>query len=351
MNNMHTKINRQPALARQIADILQKEISAGMYAPGDVFPSENELAIRLDVSRTVIREALAHLNFDGILESRQGGRTRVSADLSQRVFRLDEKGQEEIDWIGHLYELRLIVESEAAALAAKRATKKDFQKIKKSFRAFEEAIESGEDGYQESKEFHRSILEASGNPHLSKLVQWIDAKIWSRPRDAKSNNRVAQRIHKEHMALIQAIHEMDVGKALWVKKDDKGLLAKTTVSGISIGAAKAPATKMPARLVRLGSKGSVRQKPKRSRQGNAQNNQRKFRTLELTRIPHGWGRMGFLKGELMMLSFLSTIHAPLRRSQAQWKTVMMPRGCWYRTVALLRYFVPFLEPPSKLFCL
>lgn len=213
MDNMHIKVNRQPALAGQVADILQKEISASLYAPGDVFPSENELAKRLDVSRTVIREALAHLKYDGILESRQGGRTRVSTDLSQRVFRLDKKGQEEIAWIGHLYELRLIVESEAAALAAKRATKKDFQKIKKSFRAFEEAIESGEDGYQESKEFHRSILEASGNPHLSKLVEWIDVKIRSRPREAKSNNRVTQSIHKEHMALIQAIEERAVGKA------------------------------------------------------------------------------------------------------------------------------------------
>ncbi len=213
MNPVHTRVNRQPALARQVADILQKEISAGLYAPGDQFPSENALAKRLDVSRTVIREALAHLKYDGILESRQGGRTRVSADLSRSVFRLDENEQEEIVWIGHLYELRLIVESEAAALAAKRATKKEFQKIKKSFHAFEQALEGGEDGYQQSKAFHRSILEASGNPHLSKLVEWIDAKLWARPVESMLNQRVTRSIHREHTTLIQAIKERDTDKA------------------------------------------------------------------------------------------------------------------------------------------
>ena len=37
--------------------------------------------------------------------------------------------------------------------------------------------------------------------------------------------------------------------------------------------------------------------------------------------------------------------------QAQWKTVMVPRGCWHRPVAVLTCFVPFLEPHSNLFCL
>lgn len=213
--NNDAVIKRQPALAEQVADFLVDEIERGAYPPGETLPSESELAKRLEVSRTVIREALARLKHDGFLESRQGSRTKVVPDPLRRVFRLQAPEKDQETWLAHLYELRAIMESEAAALAARRRTARHLSEIKKRLAAFEMAVQSGSDCTRESLAFHKSIIRASGNPHLVRLVDWVDAKIFAlRTMDNEEDQRaLLERVRREHTALVKAVEDGDSGLA------------------------------------------------------------------------------------------------------------------------------------------
>jgi GntR family transcriptional repressor for pyruvate dehydrogenase complex len=93
-------LRREPKLSEQLADFLAEEIANGQIRPGISLPSEAELSYRFNVSRTVIREALARLKNDGFITSRQGSRSKVTKgpNRSFRVRPLQPKD------ILHLYE-------------------------------------------------------------------------------------------------------------------------------------------------------------------------------------------------------------------------------------------------------
>ena len=91
-------ILRQPALAEQVAGHLARQVEQGELEPGQPLPSDAKLCYRYEVSRTVVREALARLKYDGLLESKKGGRTRVSTEAQRRAFRLSEPENQDQEW-------------------------------------------------------------------------------------------------------------------------------------------------------------------------------------------------------------------------------------------------------------
>src|SRR3954452_22017035 len=64
----------------QVAERLAADIRSGLYAPGERLPAERELARSLEVSRASVREALAALQVQGVVETRPGAGTFVAAD-------------------------------------------------------------------------------------------------------------------------------------------------------------------------------------------------------------------------------------------------------------------------------
>ncbi|NOY58378.1 MAG: FadR family transcriptional regulator [Calditrichaeota bacterium] len=208
-------IQRQPVLAEQVAHLMTQSIRNGDLSPGDVFPSESQLSKELDVSRTVVREALARMKHDGLLESRKGGRTRVTQDISGLVFRIDVDAYKEDQFLKHLYELRVIIEPEAAALAAVRATPEALIRVRTKFKLLEKSITEGGEGTEESIGFHKAIMDASGNPHLAEFVNWVDKKIWAfvRSCDMESNGKMINHIQQEHKSIVEALENRDAQKA------------------------------------------------------------------------------------------------------------------------------------------
>jgi GntR family transcriptional regulator, transcriptional repressor for pyruvate dehydrogenase complex len=110
---------RAPKLSNQVARFLMDEIHAGRFKPGDKLPAENKLATTMGVSRTIIREALVRLEYDGLLESKGGCRTRIADPIKKRAFRIQDSEKMNKAEIKHIYELRAILEAAAAALAAR----------------------------------------------------------------------------------------------------------------------------------------------------------------------------------------------------------------------------------------
>lgn len=216
-----TIIQRQPALSEQLYDYLRKLIRKGDYSPGGLFPSETELANAMDVSRPVVREALTRMKHDGLLESRKGGRTFVAMDISGLAFRINAKDQEEENFLVYLYELRAIIEPEAAAMAAMRATPQSITKIENKLLTLKKTIISGKDGADDSLEFHKAIFDASGNPHLARFIDWIGKKVWTfiHSNDMERNNRLFTDMHEEHEKILECIKNRDSKNARTISRD------------------------------------------------------------------------------------------------------------------------------------
>ncbi len=109
---------RLPSRVDILADALLQPILAGDWRPHDRLPSEHALAAQHEVSRAVVREAIARLKSDGYVDTRQGKGAFVAAAPGGNAFRLDAEGND-------LLELRTLIEADCAALAAERHSAAD----------------------------------------------------------------------------------------------------------------------------------------------------------------------------------------------------------------------------------
>lgn len=206
------KIMRAPKLSDQIADFLISEIESGTVQPGAMLPSEAELSDQFEVSRTVIREALGRLKYDGLLESSQGSRSRVASDSAKRVFRMNRLEANNLDEIGFLYEFRAILESEAAALAAKRHTDEDLEEMKRLIDLLNKASDEHRDGTVTNVDFHKTVTTASKNPYLTDFMKFLGNKIRDlvqADRDSSTEAGLPVEVQKEHIAIYEAIVRKD----------------------------------------------------------------------------------------------------------------------------------------------
>jgi GntR family transcriptional regulator, transcriptional repressor for pyruvate dehydrogenase complex len=151
----------------QIAEQLLGQIGSRALKPGDALPSERELTETFGVGRSSIREALRMLESQGVIASVNGG-TFVVADAAtplgsslRLVITLDEEAG-----IHHLFELRRILESEAAALAAERREPAHLEQMDAALAEMESALAEVGDGSRfidADLRFHLAVAEATGN--------------------------------------------------------------------------------------------------------------------------------------------------------------------------------------------
>ena len=165
-----------------IARDLGIRIVSGRYRPGEVLNGEVAASGRLHVSRTAYREALRILAAKGMVESRPKTGTRVSPranwhlldpDVLSWIFEF-EPGDE---LLAGLFELRQIVEPQAAALAARRRTDAQIERLAKALAGMAEHSLASEAGRLADQDFHAALLDASGNPFLVSLTSGIAAAV------------------------------------------------------------------------------------------------------------------------------------------------------------------------------
>lgn len=163
----------QKRLSDRVADdILTMITIEKRFLPGEKLPNEMELSERLGISRTTLREAVRILAAGGVLEIRRGLGTFVREDL-----KIDKKGISSLAGlktdIRDLYEMRLIVEPEAAYYAALRADEEEMERILRLGRQIEKAIEAGRDRTEAERDFHKAIAKATHNEFMTKLLPVI----------------------------------------------------------------------------------------------------------------------------------------------------------------------------------
>jgi len=184
---------------------------------GKKLPSEAALGKKYGVSRIAIREALARLNHDGLIESRQGAGVVVAASDKKLAFRLDGSGFGDSRDASYLYEMRAILAMESASMAAMRCREDDLEKLKFYMDCMADAIKVGADGAVPHRAFHRAIAEASRNPYLSELEDFVQSRLKTMMQEARERTRttpgLAPAVHEEHEAIVHAIMSRDPVKA------------------------------------------------------------------------------------------------------------------------------------------
>ena len=208
-------LGRAPNLPSQVARMISDEILAGRFRVGDRLPTERELAETFGVSRNVVREAIARLRFEGAVEPRQGSGVFVLGNQANSALRLDVEILRDRSFFANLFELRSILEVEAAGLAAARRGRKHLTAIGA---ALEQLYDSQRmpQSVDADLEFHRAIARASDNVYVAMFVNFISEHV--RASIGQANERVdastRERINKEeHGAIYEAIKAKDVERA------------------------------------------------------------------------------------------------------------------------------------------
>jgi DNA-binding FadR family transcriptional regulator len=208
-----------PRLTGELIQRLTAEIVAGKLAPRSRLPTEHALMETFGVSRTVVREAIAALRADGLVETRRGAGAFVAADPRKRPFRIDPEGLQSIQHVLDVMELRMSVEVEAAGLAALRRSRSDIAALNRACRAFARAVASGDEAIDLDFEFHDAIGAATGNPYFSSFLNFLGRLIIPRrsvhidQSDEAERALYMQRVCDEHAAIAGAIVAQDVDAA------------------------------------------------------------------------------------------------------------------------------------------
>lgn len=163
---------RQERYADHVYDGLFRVIVTGKWNSGEKLPSELDLASSFNVSRPIVRLALAKLREDGLIISTKGSGSFVADFANARV--LQVKPNEvfaELQQLIAEMEFRLPIEIEAAGLAAIRRSPRDIANIKDALDRFEEALAAGVTTWRFDFLFHSSVAQATGNPRFAAAIE------------------------------------------------------------------------------------------------------------------------------------------------------------------------------------
>lgn len=204
IDKVHTKI----PLSAQVADSIKNLIKDNTLKPGDQLPNELVLTTQLNVSRSTVREAIKQLVTQNILEVRRGKGTFVSSQPGVVKDPFGIEMMDNMDVLVHLFEARLIMEPEIAALAAKRADEKDLDALSDAYDNMVAVIERGDNHAAEDFKFHKAIAMSCKNPVLERIIPILHESIMKGVLATKQG-QYSKEVIRHHRELLDAIYDRD----------------------------------------------------------------------------------------------------------------------------------------------
>ena len=205
-------LGRPENLPDEIAQQLRARILNESLAPGQRLPTEQELGAQFGVSRNVVREAIARLKLTGLVETRHGVGTFVCADLAMRPFEVSHDDLLELSQLIHVHQLRVEIESGAAALAATHRTNAQLESLKLSLKRLESNSSDWEVASHSAVDFHLAIAHCANNPYFVRIMGHLSHVIHNAVRTFRfrtvGTNRVEE-IGDEHEQIVDAIARRD----------------------------------------------------------------------------------------------------------------------------------------------
>jgi len=199
----------QGSRAERIARHLSSRILRKEFQVGSKLPTENAMASHFGVSRAVIREAIAMLKAEGLVETLQGSGAFITSTGPLATKAPDKLTRASLHSLMDLLEVRGSIEAAIAERAARTRTDADIQRIDAALERLRQAGEANLPGVAEDVAFHSSIAQASGNRYWVMLVQTLERAIEiaisvTRVNEARREDFTSQAAG-EHQAIRDAI--------------------------------------------------------------------------------------------------------------------------------------------------
>lgn len=194
-------------LHEAIAERLLSHVVQSDLQPGEKLPGERELARRLGVSRTTVRQAILVLQTQGILEVRHGGGTFLHHldPTSGPLARVVERRHR----LPAVLEARRALEIPIAALAAERRTDDDLTAIAAGLDLMRREVADGQIGLEGDGAFHQAVTEAAHNPVLAELMDRLREAVAETRGESLSQQGRPPRSLADHEAIAAAIEAGD----------------------------------------------------------------------------------------------------------------------------------------------
>lgn len=220
---------RPSPLVEQAAEQLRAQITGGAWPVGTRLPGETTLAASLGVGRSTVREAIRALAGEGLLQPRQGSGVFVLAaeprtDLGAHLRKAS---------VGDVYEVRMMIETRAARLAAQRRTETDVAALETALeRRTRAARRTDREFIDADIALHTAVVAAAANPVLTALFeQFVPALREGLTELVTALGRADENLgHTAHAALVAAVVEGDADRAEAVMAEEIALSPLRRVS-------------------------------------------------------------------------------------------------------------------------
>jgi GntR family transcriptional repressor for pyruvate dehydrogenase complex len=208
-------------LHRTLVEALVGDIVSGALGEGVRLPTESELAERFGVSRGVAREGIRSLEERGLVRVKHGSGATVRGAVDWDMFNPDviaaalasELGPR---LLGDYLECRRLLEIEAAALAAQRATPDQLIGLSDALERMTAAAvqtpgaPSAEDRFHDADvAFHRAVIQATGNRALGRMTEPVHRALAAARRPLARPELRLERSLPEHRRILAAIADGD----------------------------------------------------------------------------------------------------------------------------------------------
>jgi GntR family transcriptional regulator, transcriptional repressor for pyruvate dehydrogenase complex len=201
-------------LAMQVVNHIRALIEEGALQPGDKIPPEREFARKLKISRASLRTGIGYLAAMGLMNVRHGVGTFV-ADGPPEI------GKSSLGLIGALhgfkswqmFEARMLLESNLAALAAERGKEEHFTALAEEVAEMYATVDDPAEYLIHDIRFHRTIAQASGNPILAALMETITTALYDERRKTVERSRNLKESAEIHRDIYRAIRAKNSAEA------------------------------------------------------------------------------------------------------------------------------------------
>ncbi|WP_408955214.1 FadR/GntR family transcriptional regulator [Natroniella sp. ANB-PHB2] len=203
---------------QQIIEQIKQMVYQGQLKKGDKLPSERKLTAELNVSRSSLREAFSALEMVGLIESRHGEGTFIKESVDDNflkplslLFMVEENVNQD------LIELRKVIETSSADLAARRSEQRALKEMKEYLDLMKKSRGDAINSRRADRGFHCALAKTTGNKLIYRLLDSISdvinlylANVIEKMVNDKDKNETFIR---QHSRIYQAIKDGDRLKA------------------------------------------------------------------------------------------------------------------------------------------
>lgn len=202
---------KKTSLVEIAAERMKENIIENNMRPGDKFLSEKELIQQLQVSRTVVREALRSLSSIGIVEVRKGGGVYVGHSSLESIKNILEHHHAVHGVkLKELAEIRKVIELGAVRLIIENDVQVDRLYFEEINNKYFEAIRAGEDTKKFDEQFHQHLMKETGNDTFYNFAEVIQEYFSLVKIDLIQSQERLMQSYQEHKAIIDALEQKDL---------------------------------------------------------------------------------------------------------------------------------------------